>query len=85
MPVEGGGGTLFIKRAISSKGGWAMRGRGGTAPIALPFLSAACDWAALETGATKPDQRPATRLLDRAGKRVVPADHLVELQLSHFN
>lgn len=26
MPVEGGGGTLFIKRAISSKGG--MRGRG---------------------------------------------------------
>lgn len=28
MPVEGGGGTLFIKRAISSKGGGAMRGRG---------------------------------------------------------
>lgn len=38
MPVEGGGGTLFIKRAISSKGGWwAMRGRGGQLPLLFLF------------------------------------------------
>lgn len=43
MPVEGGGGTLFIKRAISSKGGGVGdEGEGGQlpAPTALPFLSA---------------------------------------------
>lgn len=39
MPKEGGGGTLFIKRAISSKGGGgAMRGRGTSSQ--LPVLSA---------------------------------------------
>lgn len=37
MPVEGGGGTLFIKRAISSKGGWVMRGRGGQLPLLFLF------------------------------------------------
>lgn len=36
MPVEGGGGTLFIERAISSRGG-SMRGRGGQLPLLFLF------------------------------------------------
>lgn len=36
MPVEGGGGTLFIKRAISSKGG-GDEGEGGQLPLLFLF------------------------------------------------